>query len=210
MGVPQTTIHNWISGRDYRSAAGQQHSKPLISRPEPGDQRLSFSNLVEVYVLNALRKQYRVRMPEIRVALEYTQEQLGVDRVLLSKGLRAMERNVFLHHLGKLINIGKGGQEAMAEILDAYLQRIEWLPQGAPKRLFPLTREDFRSSPRLVTIDPVIAFGRPVLERRGIKTSVIAERFLVGETIVEIAADYDLEAFEVEEAIRYEALASAA
>jgi len=73
-----------------------------------------------------------------------------------------------------------------------------------------VTREDFRNSPRLVTIDPVIAFGRPVLERRGIKTSVIAERFLVGETIVEIAADYDLEAFEVEEAIRYEALASAA
>jgi uncharacterized protein (DUF433 family) len=121
-----------------------------------------------------------------------------------------MKGNVFLEHLGKLINVGRGGQEAMPEILQAYLQRIDWDLQGSPVRMFPLTRDDYHNAPKLVTIDPVLAFGRPVVERRGITTSVIAERFKVGESMLEIAEDYDLEAFEVEEAIRYEALALAA
>jgi uncharacterized protein (DUF433 family) len=55
-----------------------------------------------------------------------------------------------------------------------------------------------------------MAFGRPIVERKGITTSVIGERFRAGESMLDIAEDYDLEAFEVEEAIRYEALARAA
>lgn len=205
VGMPTTTVHNWVSGRQYSNAAGQQYWENLIERPDPSDQRLSFSNLLEVFVLNALRKQYRVKMREVRTALEYTKQQLGVDRVLLSKKLKVMQGNVFLEHLGKLINIGKGGQEAMPEILHAYLERIDFDPHGIPRRIFPLTREDFRNAPRLVTIDPTIAFGRPVVERKAIKTSTIAERFfVVGESIDEIADDFDLKAFEVEEAIRYE------
>jgi uncharacterized protein (DUF433 family) len=191
-------------------AAGEKHWEALIHRPAPGDSRLSFSNLIEAHVLTALRKQFRVKMPQVRSALEYAREKLGVDRVLLSKNLRVMKGNVFLEHLGKLINVGRGGQEAMPEILQAYLQRIDWDLQGSPVRMFPLTRDDYHNAPKLVTIDPVLAFGRPVVERRGITTSVIAERFKVGESMLEIAEDYDLEAFEVEEAIRYEALALAA
>jgi len=98
----------------------------------------------------------------------------------------------------------------MPEILQAYLERIEWDPQDCPIRMFPLTRDDYHDAPKLLTIDPVIAFGRPVVERKAITTSVIAERFKVGESILDIAEDYDLEAFEVEEALRYEALAHAA
>ena len=208
--MPETTLKNWVSGRTYLVAAGPTFSKPLIERPDRQDSRLSFSNLVEAHVLSALRKQYRVKMDEVRTALEYARQQLGVERVLLSKELRVMIGNVFLQHLDKLINVGKGGQEAMPEILQAYLERIEWDLRGVPTRMYPLTRFDYRNAPRLVTIDPIVAFGRPVIERKAIKTFVIAERFKAGESIEEIAEDYDLEAFEVEEAIRYEALPLAA
>lgn len=203
--MPKTTVHNWVSGRQYPSSAGPQYWANLIQRPDPEDTRLSFSNLIEVYVLNALRKQYRVKMREVRTALEYTQDELEVDRVLLSPHLRATEGNVFLEHLGSLINIGKGGQEAFPEILQAYLERIEWNLQGVPRRMFPLTRDDYHSAPKFVAIDPTVAFGRPVLERKAIKTSTIAERFfLAGQSMSEIAEDFDLKAIEVEEAIRYE------
>jgi uncharacterized protein (DUF433 family) len=149
-------------------------------------------------------------MPAVRTALDYATKALGVDRVLLSEELRATTGNIFLQHLGSLINVGTGGQEAFPEVLAAYLQRVEWNLDGLPARIFPLTRVDHSQAPRLVTIDPRIAFGRPVIERKSIKTSVIAERFKAGESIRDIAADYDLEPFEVEEAIRYEALPVAA
>ncbi|HYG64447.1 MAG TPA: DUF433 domain-containing protein, partial [Thermoanaerobaculia bacterium] len=156
-------------------------------------------------VLLALRKQYQVKMKEIRTALAYAQEQFGIERVLLSPELRATRGNVFLQHLDSLVNVGRGGQGAMPEILSAYLERIEWDVAGAPIRMFPLTRPDQPHSPRLLAINPRIAFGRPVVERKAIKTSIIAERFTAGESISELAEDYDLEVFEVEEAIRYEA-----
>jgi len=201
--MPASTLKRW-------AAPVEKISQGLIHRPQRTDGRLSFSNLIEAHVLTALRKQYGVKMPQVRTSLEYAREKLGVDRVLLSKNLRVMKGNVFLEHLGKLINVSRGGQEAMPEILHAYLERIEWDRKGAPVRIFPLTRDDYQNAPRLVTIDPVMAFGRPIVERKGITTSVIGERFRAGESMLELAEDYDLEAFEVEEAIRYEALARAA
>jgi uncharacterized protein (DUF433 family) len=204
------TLKSWVAGRSYPVVSGQRYWEGLIRRPDPADSRLSFSNLIEAHVLNALRTQYRVKMPAVRTALEYAKGALGVDRVLLSQELRVTTGNVFLEHLGKLINVSRAGQEAMPEILAAYLARVEWDPAGLPSRMFPLTRDDHPEGPRLVAIDPRIAFGRPIVDRKAIKTSVIAGRFQAGESIRDIAEDYDLEAFEVEEAIRYEALPAAA
>ncbi|HEX4953413.1 MAG TPA: DUF433 domain-containing protein [Thermoanaerobaculia bacterium] len=208
--IPATTMRSWVVGRSYSTQQGPKRWEPLLKVPDLESGRLSFSNLIEAHVLCALRRQFKVRMREIRTALEYAREALGVDRVLLSKELRATHGNVLLQELDSLINLGKGGQVALQEIFDAYLQRVEWDPKGPPLRIFPLTRPDYRNVPRLITIDPCIAFGRPILQSRGITTSILAERFRAGESITDLAEDYDLKGFEVEEAIRYEALATAA
>jgi uncharacterized protein (DUF433 family) len=100
-------------------------------------------------------------------------------------------------------------QKKKSEILQAYWEPVEWDLRGLPIRIFPLTRFDYRNAPRFVMTDPIVAFGRSVIEK-AIKTSVIAERFKAGESIEGIAEDYDLEASEVEEDIRYEALPLAA
>lgn len=208
--MSKNTLKSWVAGRSYPVSGGERHWDGLIQRPGEDDPRLSFSNLIEAHVLLAIRRQYRVRMREVRTALEYAREALGIQRILLSPELRVMERNLFLQRLDELINVGKAGQGAMPEILGAYLERIEWDLAGLPTRMFPLTRADHLHSPKILTIDPRIAFGRPVVERKAIRTSAISERFKAGESIGDLAEDYDLEVFEVEEAIRYEALPDAA
>jgi uncharacterized protein (DUF433 family) len=52
-----------------------------------------------------------------------------------------------------------------------------------------------------VVIDPYVSFGRPVLTRSGLPTVVIAERYKAGESVDELADDYDRERLEIEEAI---------
>lgn len=209
--MAETTLKSWVAGRSYPTKKkGATWWENLINRPDPKDPRLSFSNLTEAFVLQALRKQYRVKMREVRIALDYACRKLGVERILLSKDLRVIQGSLFLQRINELVNVGMGGQRAMPEILGAYLERIEWDEEDLPLRMFPLTRADDPSSPRLLAINPKIALGRPIVERKAIKTSVIAERFKVGESIFELAEDYDLEAIEVEEAIRYEALPLAA
>jgi uncharacterized protein (DUF433 family) len=204
------TLQTWVSGRSYPVAGGEKRWEGPIRRPRPGDPRLSFLNLIEAHVLLALRKQYQVKMREVRTALDYAREELGVERILLSPELRVMKGNLFLRRLNELINVGRAGQGAFPEILEAYLDRIEWGGSGLPVRIFPLTRAGHLQAPKILAIDPQIAFGRPVVERKAIKTSVIAERFQAGESLIDLADDYDLEVFEVEEALRYEALPDAA
>ena len=208
--MSETTLKSWVSGRSYPVTGGEKHWDALIHRPSAEDSKLSFSNLIEAHVLLALRKQYQVKIRLIRTALGYAREELGIERILLSPELRVLPGNMFLQRLGELINVGQGGQGAMPEILGAYLERIDWDVAGVPARIFPLTRADHLDAPKILSIDPRIAFGRPVVERKAIKTSAIVERFRAGESISDLAEDYDLEVFEVEEAIRYEALPDAA
>ena len=200
--MSKATLKSWIARRNDRDV--EKPGAGLIHRPDPKSPDLSFSNLIEAHVLLALRTEYRVKMKEVRTALEYARRARRIDRVLLSPDLRATQGNVFLEKMNELTNIGKGGQGAMPEILGAYLERIEWNSKGLPVKIFPLTRPEQLDSPKILAIDPQIAFGRPVIQRKGITTSVIAERFRAGESTAALAEDYDLKVFEVEEALRYE------
>ncbi|MHC5728523.1 MAG: DUF433 domain-containing protein, partial [Nostoc sp.] len=71
-------------------------------------------------------------------------------------------------------------------------------------KLYPFTRSSEEDSPRVVVIDSRIAFGRLVIAGTGITTSVLAERYKAGDSIDELADDYECDRFKIEEAIRCE------
>ena len=66
------------------------------------------------------------------------------------------------------------------------------------------------SRERSILIDPRRHFGRPVLASANIETAAIADRFLAGDSTDELAADFAVEASEIEDAVRFEALRRAA
>ena len=201
--LPSATLSSWVRGRSYPVAQGERRSAPLIVRPVADDARLSFSNLVEAFALRALREGFGIEMQAVRNARAHAEKKYGIKRLLLSKELRAAPGQLFLDRYFELIELATAGQHAMRNVLEPYLERIVY-DRGIALRLYPVVRRDGISGPKTVAIDPQIAFGRPIVERHGIKTSMIAERFDVGETITAIAEDYDLEIPDVEEAIRYE------
>jgi uncharacterized protein (DUF433 family) len=92
----------------------------------------------------------------------------------------------------------------MRRLLAEHLERVEWDPSQFPVRLYPFLPVVLLSNERPIAIDPRIAFGRPVVLRQGISTSAIAERIDVGETVADVAADYDLSPAEIEQAVLYE------
>lgn len=201
--LPVTTLRYWILGGTYLVETGRRRSPSLIRRPVQDDARLSFSNLVEAHVLLALRRQHDVSMRAVRDALAYSERRLRISHLLLSEELRASAGGVFLDRLGTLIEISKDGQQALREVLAAYLERLNRDIHGLPERLYPITRTDFAGSPKVIVIDPRISFGKPVIASKAIQTSVVADRFVAGESVSDIASDYDVEVSDVEEAIRY-------
>ena len=62
--------------------------------------------------------------------------------------------------------------------------------------------------PRVIAIDPRIAFGRPVVDGFRIPTIEVVERFTAGDTMAEIAADYECPVHAIEEALRWEQIAA--
>ena len=58
-------------------------------------------------------------------------------------------------------------------------------------KLYPFTRSQEIDNPRLIVIDPRIAFGRLAIAATGIPTDILKERYRTGESIEELAEDYD-------------------
>lgn len=196
------TLRSWVVGRAYPKRDGKGFFQPLIHPADPTRQILSFNNLVEAHVLRALRTEHGVSIQAVRSALKYAEKEFRIGRLLLREELRTTAGELFLERYGELVSLSRSGQLAMRKLLEAYLARVEW-EKSFPVRLYPFLSGEI-VDPRPVAIDPAIAFGRPILVRTSIATSTIAERIDVGESVADVAADYDLTHEEVEEAVLYE------
>ncbi|MCZ2390059.1 MAG: DUF433 domain-containing protein [Acidobacteria bacterium] len=189
------------------TAEGEKISAPLITLPSEAKTGLSFTNLIEVHVLSALRRKHKLSMQKIRPALDFIEAEFRSNHPLAEHYFETDGMSLFVEKYGSLIDVSKNGQLAMKEILSVYLTRVDRDENGMAMRLYPFTRSmpvSDSSSPRMVLIDPTIAFGKPVIAGTGVPTEIIAERYKTGESIGEIAEDYGLEVIEIEEAIRCE------
>jgi uncharacterized protein (DUF433 family) len=202
--LPVATLRSWALGRQYPTAEGKAEFPPLIRPASRKPSWLSFSNLIEAHVLRSLRTEHGVSVKELRRALSYAEKTLGIDRLLLRSELRTGAGKVFLDRYGELIELTASGQLAMRKLFEEHLKRIEWDSSQFPVRLYPFLSASAPSGDRPIVIDPRIAFGRPVVVSRGIATSTIAERVDAGESVADIAADYDLAQSEIEQAVVYE------
>jgi len=197
LNLPLTTLRAWC--------LGQPGFRAVIRLDGKNPWALSFLNLVEGHVLAAIRREHKVPLPAVRKALKYVQDHLELDRPLVQAEFETDGLSLFVERLGLLINASKEGQMAMREILAAHLKRIERDGKGLPIKLYLFTRRDRSASgPAPVVVDPRIAFGRPVLVGRSVPTAVLADRFKAGETLKELAEDYETSPTAIEEAIRCE------
>lgn len=209
--IPRITVRDWISGRHYRNNAGVRFSRPIIHVPDPSVKLLSFMNLVEIHVLDAIRRKHDIPLEKVRTAVNYLTKQFPSRHPLADQEFVTDGLNLFIKKFSRLINISQEGQLAIQEVLQAHLHRIERDLHGIPVRLFPFTRKrDLQEEPRAVVIDPQVSFGRPVLVGTGIPTAVIAERYKAGESMDALAEDYGRQRAEIEEAIRCELTLEAA
>jgi uncharacterized protein (DUF433 family) len=197
LNVPLTTLRAWCLGqRGFRAVI-------RLDGKNPG--ALSFLNLVEAHVLAAIRREHKVPLPAVRKALTYVQDHLDLNRPLVEAAFETDGVSLFVERLGQLINASKEGQTAMREILQAHLRRIERDEKGLPVKLFLFTRRDGTAqAPSPIVVDPRISFGRPVLVGRSVPTAVLADRFKAGDSLRELAEDYEAPSEAIEEAIRCE------
>src|SRR2546428_12799003 len=112
--VPENTIRNWV-GR----------AKPLIEISDERQHLFSFTNLLELHVISALRRDHHVQMQKIRRAIEYLQAKLNSPHPLIDEEMETDGTDIFVSKYGSPINASRDGKLASKERLPAPLKRMQ-------------------------------------------------------------------------------------
>ncbi len=198
--VPIKTLEYWSFGRGKIS--------PMIRVAGAHPRAFSFMNLLECHMLAAMRSLYDLRLPKIRRAVSLLNKTSGFLHPLIEQPLYTNRVDLLIKEIDKLINLSRGGQLAIPEIVGVHLERVEY--DKGIFNFYPFVRERSAAEPKLIVINPALGFGKPVLAGTGISTAVIASRFNARESIPDLAKEYGLEEKQIEEAIRWETRAVAA
>ena len=165
--------------RGWVTKPGSDHGKdgqPLVVPAGSDPTALSFINLVELHVLALLRRKRKTPLLAIRSKIYDLSSDLNVEHPLASRELLAYSHD----------------------------DRTELDESGSPCRYLPFTRGFGHDDPKLIAIDPMVRFGRPVIKGSGVSTSAIARFAKGGESIVEMAEEYRLQPEQIAEAARFE------
>ncbi len=148
-------------------------------------------------------------MQAIRQALEYVSRE-SPQHPLISQYFFTDGKSLFVKHVeegfGKdgehlTINVSLLGQIAFSDILDIYLERIERDNSGSAIKVYPLrTVNDLDKS---IVIIPNVGSGRPTIAGTGIRVEAIWNRYQAGESLEQLATDYEIELRAIEKAISY-------
>jgi uncharacterized protein (DUF433 family)/transcriptional regulator with XRE-family HTH domain len=205
LGVSPSTLRAWFLGMPY-TRGGQRRRFLAVIRPASAQPlALSFNNLIEAYVLSAIRRRHNVSLPTIRKALRFLRDKFGSERPLLEEQFATRGTELFVERLGGIVNLSQHGQLEMADLIRAYLSRVERDARGLPIKLYPFTgAQPDPAQPRSVVIDPGVSFGRPVLAGTGIPTAVLAEQFKANDLPRDLAREYGVTEEAVWDAIRCE------
>jgi uncharacterized protein (DUF433 family) len=203
--IPIVTLSSWLKGRSYATKNGQQAFDPLIQRPNPDLPQLSFTNLVEAHILRTIRDGYQVKLDKVRTALDYMSQQFDTIHPLVMKRFQTDGVDLFIDEMDRLVNVSRAGQLAMRDTLENLLTRVEWDANGLATRFFPITElVPDPVSNKIIFLDPSIRFGKPVIAGKGVPTDIIAELYNAGDSINDIADEYDCTPHQVKTAIHFE------
>jgi uncharacterized protein (DUF433 family) len=204
--VNPSTIRNW--------AKGHEHFRPVLTVPEEDVDAVSFFNLIETFVLDELRRRHGFSLQELRRSIAYMRETFPEAAYPLAQVDLFVSNNDLFGRFGRssLVNISRGGQLALEEVLRDLLERVERDPCGdGIVKLFPfLTKQRVADSPRAVEVNPRVRFGQPVVAGTGVPTAVVAQRFAAGDSIARLVEEYDRTAQQIEQVLQYETARRAA
>ncbi len=190
----QQTIGNWERLRGNRPGA-------VTARQERDG--LSYLQLIEVGVVAAMRKS-GVALEKIRQAREYLCREFEVDFPFARYRFKTDGKVLLMDYdqlvkadKKKLLALNENGQLAWNEILSALLHEFDYDSEVGTVLRWRVAGYD---SP--VRLDPRIAFGTPHVS--GIATWVLRERWKSGESMHDIADDYELPVSLVAAALNFE------
>jgi uncharacterized protein (DUF433 family) len=210
------TLRSWVYGRTYFAQNEQKKSLPVIHLPDKNKPLLSFMNLVEVHVLSAITRVHKVKFKKVRNTLrtlERLKKDLNDKHPLATNEFWVDGFDIFVEESGDYFCASRDGQNVFKAVIEQHLHRVDRDIDFKALRIYPFPKLEIvkkasvlEKTPKNISIDPLISFGRPTITGTGIATNVIAGRFGAGEKIEALAKDYEIAEEKIKEALDYEGI----
>jgi len=204
-GVSAARIRRWLRGYRYRSRKKAYASAPLWhGQWEPTDHSVSlgFLDLIEIRFVDAFLKA-GVSWATLREARHRARDLFKVSHPFCTQGFMTDGREIFveMHHESdetSVLDIVRR-QQVFGQIAGALLKDLEFAKEGGLLRWWPLGTQ------RQVVLDPTRNFGRPIVDRRGVPTEVLAKAAAAcGGALVEVSRWYEVPEEEIGDAVEFE------
>jgi len=204
--VPQNTLNYWLEGGEQR---GRQFKPVIRVQPRGSRASVTWAEFVEAGLLREYRRTHGVPMAELRAFIDRIRQEFGVpyplaDRRPYVSGKELLSEAQDAAGLSAdfcLVAVVRG-QYVLTPPADSFYKRVTW--QGDTAAAW--RPHDDPHSP--VLMRPDSRFGRPSV--KGISTEAIWEHSEAGETVDDIASEFDLADDDVRWALAYEISARAA
>jgi uncharacterized protein (DUF433 family) len=196
LAVPKSTVHQWARPSDRPAL--------ITVFPRRGAQAtVPFIGFAEAYVLAAFRKA-GVPLQRIRPAVDVLRREIGIEHALASERLFTDGAEVLFDYAEQRdekdildLVVVRTGQHQFSDLVSDYLQRITYGSDGWASEVQLPTYTQAH-----VIVNPEVAFGLPFVTGAGARIEDLVDRFLAGDTIGDIAADFDVTPGELEDVIR--------
>jgi len=201
-GLTPGTGRRWLEGYER----GGVFYEPVLRESATEDNLVTWGEMVEARLLAEFRD-HHVSLQRLRPAVLLLRREFGQYPVAHARP--------FLEVAGRELVRKVQDEVSLARQLQFVVVRNNqtMLDIKAERFTDSVTYDDgiaiaFRPSARTprVAIDPTRSFGQPSV--RGVKTEVLAEDYRAGESLGSLADLYDLTIEQVEQAIRFELIAS--
>ncbi len=204
--VPQNTLNYWLEGGEQR---GRQYKPVIRVQPRGSRASVTWAEFVEAGLLREYRRTHGVPMAELRAFIDRIRQEFGVPYPLADRRpyvsgkelLSEAQDAVGLSADFCLVAVVRG-QYVLTPPADSFYKRVTWEGDTAAA----WRPHDDPHSP--VLMRPDSRFGRPSV--KGISTEAIWEHSEAGETVDDIASEFDLADDDVRWALAYEISARAA
>lgn len=203
-GVSAGRIRRWLRGYRYRSRKKAYASRPLWrGQWEPIDHSLAlgFLDLIEIRFVDAFLEA-GVTWATLRQARERAEEMFKVTHPFCTNRFVTDGREIFveLHREtgeSSLLEIVRR-QHVFAQIVKPFLKELEFAEGRGLVRWWPL------GEGRCVVVDPTRSFGRPIVDKHGVPTEVLASAAKAAGSLGEVARWYEVPEPEIRDALEFE------
>jgi uncharacterized protein (DUF433 family) len=187
--IPPATVYYWLNEK----AGGE----PLVHgvRPEKrGWPSVPFIAVIEAYVLRSLRD-LGLTKQKIRAAAADVRKEFDTPYGLATKRIATDGIDIFVHYADDdIVRVGDN-QRPIREVISNYLEYIKWdTADSFPSRLRLSQYPDVAP----VIIDPRFGWGAPVLESTKVPVDAVVDLWLAGESLEDVAYEYDMTREQVE------------